>query len=78
MAQEISGRRNAAGIDFGLRFAQNPPELDYAERWIAKVLGSEALGEILLYWPREYGRVVLVHSDGRLLYDPKSPDGPPG
>lgn len=73
MAHELVSRRNVVGIDFGLRYAQSAPQLEYAQDWLERLTGSSSMENVILFWPREYGRVVIVHEDGRLAYDPGAP-----
>ena len=72
-AHEVVSAGNAEGIDFGLRCAERAPRLEDAERWLKRLIGTTHLEGILLFWPRTYGRVVLVYEDGRLAYDPGAP-----
>ncbi len=69
-ASEISSRRNQAGIRFSFGLAQTPPDLRYAEEWMQRLFGARRLRGVRLFWPQQYGRVVVVHEDGRLAYDP--------
>ena len=69
-AQELCGRRNVAGIDFGLRCVERGPSLPEAEKWLQRFTGVSHVEGAMLFWPKEYGRVVIVYEDGRLAYDP--------
>jgi len=75
-AHELSGRRNVTGIDFARGVAGRPPELSHAEAWLERLLGSARPAGLLLFRPPHYGRVVLVHEDGRLAYDPGAEAAP--
>ena len=72
-AYEVARRRNVAGIDFGMAVSSQIPPQDYAEDWFERLFGYGKLHNLLLFTPREYGRVVLVYEDGRLAYDPGAP-----
>jgi hypothetical protein len=67
---EVATKRNLTGIDFAIHLATTPPDQRYAEDWLDRALGTAGLSGILLFTPREYGRVVIVYEDGRLAYDP--------
>ena len=69
-AHEITSRRNVTGVNFGLAVANRAPDLRYAEDWLERALGTNELNGILLFWPEEYARVIVVYDDGRLAYDP--------
>ncbi len=69
-AHEMVQRRNIAGLDFGMAIAAQPPDMRTAEEWLDRLMGNAELNGILLFWPPEYGRVVVVYEDGRLAYDP--------
>ncbi len=73
LGHEVARRRNAAGVDFGLGVAGRRPPQDYAEEWFERIYGAAKNQSLLLFTPREYGRVVLVYGDGRLAYDPGAP-----
>lgn len=73
LCHEVTTRRNLTGIDYGLAVAASVPDLRYAEDWLERALGSADMHGVLLYWPPEYGRVVVVYDDGRLAYDPGAP-----
>lgn len=73
-AHEVTSRRNVTGIRVGLAFANRIPDLRYAEDWLERALGTTELNGILLFWPEEYGRVIVVYEDGRLAYDPLASD----
>ena len=77
LAHEIARRRNIAGIDFGLGMAGRVPPQEYAEEWFERALGASKMRNLLLFTPREYNRVVIVHKDGRLAYDPGAPKPEP-
>lgn len=67
LLEEVCKRENLAGLDFARgRLAQRPSQAE-AERWSRWLLGP--VHGLLLFTPQEYGRVVVVHPDGRLLYD---------
>jgi hypothetical protein len=73
LGSEIATKRNLTGIDFSLRLAASLPEQRFADDWVDRALGGPLAGlppGILLFTPPEYGRVVVVHADGRLAYDP--------
>ncbi len=70
LCHEVTTRRNLRGIDYGIAVISRAPDLAYAEAWVERALGSAKMNGILLYWPREYGRVLVVYDDGRLAYDP--------
>lgn len=67
---EVMTKRNVRGIDFALDVAGRPPDQRFVEDWIDRALGAGGLVGILPFTPREYGRVLIVHADGRLAYDP--------
>jgi hypothetical protein len=73
---EIATKRNLTGIDYAMNLAFTSPDQRYATDWVERTLGAplQVLGSgILLFVPQEYGRVVVVHGDGRLAYDPGAP-----
>lgn len=73
LCHEVTTRRNLRGIDYGIAIVSRAPDLAYAETWVERALGSAQMNRILLYWPKEYGRVLVVYDDGRLAYDPGAP-----
>lgn len=75
LGSEIATKRNLTGIDYAIRTVADRPEQRYAEDWMARVFGT--VSGILLFTPPEYGRVVVVHEDGRLAYDPAGTAGDP-
>ena len=77
LAHEIARRRNIAGVDFGLGMTGRVPPQDYAEEWLERVFGRAKMGNLLLFTPREYNRVVIVYQDGRLAYDPAAKQAEP-
>ena len=74
LAYEVVRRRNVAGIDYGLAVARRMPPQEYAEEWCERALGTAKMRGLLLFTPREYGRVIVVYEDGRLAYDPGVPE----
>lgn len=70
LGAEIAAQRNITGVDFAVRTAYLPPTLADAEGWVERAFGTTSLPGFLLFVPPGYGRVVLVHDDGRLAYDP--------
>lgn len=76
-AHELVQRRNIAGLDFGLAVAAQAPDMRTAEEWLDRLMGNAELNGILLFWPPEYGRVVVVYEDGRLAYDPAAEEMEP-
>lgn len=70
LAAECATKRNLTGIDFAAYISKTPPDQRYVEDWLERALGTTVLSGILLFVPPEYGRVVVVHGDGRLAYDP--------
>jgi hypothetical protein len=73
LAAECATKRNLTGLDYAAYTAKNPPDQRYVEDWLERALGTTQLSGILLFTPQEYGRVVVVHGDGRLAYDPATP-----
>ncbi len=70
LGAECATKRNLTGIDYAAQLAKSVPDQRYVEDWLERALGTTALSGILLFTPQEYGRVVVVHHDGRLAYDP--------
>lgn len=75
LADEISHRRNTRGIDFALGVTQRKPDLHFCKHWLPKMTGVRELRNYLFFLPPEWGRVVLVHADGTLAYDPAGTPG---
>ncbi len=71
LATEVSKRRTPIGFEDGLVLATTPPVLAYVEEWAQRLFGSLYFEGFQLYWPKEYGRTILVYDDGQLAYDPK-------
>lgn len=76
LAAECATKRNLTGIDYAAYISKTPPDQRYVEDWLERALGTITLSGILLFTPPEYGRVVVVHGDGRLAYDPAAQDVP--
>jgi hypothetical protein len=70
LAAECATKRNLTGIDYAAYISKTQPDQRYVEDWLERALGSSTLSGILLFTPPEYGRVVVVFTDGRLAYDP--------
>jgi hypothetical protein len=70
LADELSHRRNARGIDFALGVTQRPPDLHFCNHWLPKMSGVKELKDHLFFWPPDWNRVVLVDREGTLVYDP--------
>lgn len=77
LTHEVMARRNVTGLDFGAAVARALPLQRYAEEWLERLFGSAQMHGALLFTPPEYGRVLLVYSDGRLAYDPGAEAAPP-
>ncbi|MBK6684181.1 MAG: hypothetical protein IPG45_06890 [Deltaproteobacteria bacterium] len=79
MTHEVMARRNTTGLDFGVAVARALPLQRYAEEWVERLFGTAQMHGALLFTPPDYGRVLLVYSDGRLAYDPgadvEAPEG---
>lgn len=69
-ATEIGAMRNLVGVERAVSLTAHPPDLDFAETWLDRVLPSAPPSGIQLFDPPQLGRVVVVHDDGRLAYDP--------
>lgn len=70
LGSELATKRNLTGIDFAMALVTSSPDQRYAEDWLTRALGTAPLSGIFLFTPRDYGRVVIIHEDGRLAYDP--------
>lgn len=70
LAFELSNKQNLAGVEYARAIVSRLPAQSFAEAWLGRALGSATMPGFLLFTPHEYGRVVVVHADGRLAYDP--------
>ena len=75
--EEVSRRAHPAGVAWGRAILENPPTEEIGNTWVRRLLGSSPLRGVQLFFPQEYGRLVLVFSDGRLAYDPGELPPPP-
>lgn len=66
----VAACRNRSGAEYAMYVAARRPDLTHVREWSERVLGSADPPGVIYYLPPEYGRVVLVHEDGRLAYDP--------
>jgi len=66
----IGTSRNVTAAKDMLRIFSKPPSLLDAEEWKDRLLPAGKKSRALLFEPKDYGRVVVVLSNGSLMYDP--------
>lgn len=70
-ATEVSARRNLLAVDFAIELIERAPDMHFVETWIDRLMPNAALDGVQFFEPPDFGRIVIVHDDGRLAYDPR-------